>query len=540
MSNASPVVLRPYRYWQPDWSFWLLVLLTFFVSFFLNIHLPLLNWDEGAFASASWQMLNSGNYLTPQLFGEARFDKPISIYYLQAAALAWVNEPWAVRLPSLLAGFFWALALAVFAQREFAPSTEKNSQKSSQKTPGKNAGKIAFLLIPLTLGSSVITHAATADAWLNFFLTVSMLQLYRYWQEPKNSTAWWIFLSVALGLLMKGPIAVAIPGAVSLFFYLLTGQGGRWLKLLIFWPGWLLGLLVVLPWYGLIYLEHGQAFIEGFFGRHHLDRLTQPLENHGGDVWYYFIAVWLLVLPFSFWLFFALWRLPRLFKEKAPLFLFLTLWFVLVFILFTLTSTKLPHYLLYASVPLFLLLVATPPRSALMTLFAVMPVAIFLVLLLFLPEFIRVHLNAVTDILLLAQLHGLLQSFDASYFWSVGGALAVMLLLCWWPLPLWQKPLWAALIFLGIFYGQLLPKYAEIVEKPIEDIGMQAQEAQKTVYLYRLQSPSLTLYQAHPAEKLPENPPAGAWLATTIKHRDAFPLAKVLYQQHGVVLLRLP
>lgn len=535
------ILLRSYRYWQPDWSFWLLVLLTFFVGFFLNIHLPLLNWDEGAFASASWQMLNDGNYLTPQLFGEARFDKPIGIYYLQAAALAWFHEPWSVRLPSLLAGFLWALALAVFARREFAEkSFEKSFEEGSQKSFGKNAGKIAFLLIPLTLGSSLIAHAATADAWLNFLLTVSMLQLYRYWQEPKNSTAWWIFFSVALGCLIKGPIAVAIPGAVSFLFYLGSGRLGRWFTLLTFWPGWLLGVIVVLPWYVLMYLEHGQSFLDGFLGRHHWQRFQQPLENHGGDIWYYFIAVWLLVLPFSFWLFFALWRLPKLFKQKGSLFAFLTLWFVLVFILFTFVSTKLPHYLLYASVPLFLLLVALPPRSALMTLLSVLPVAIFLVLLLFFPEFIRAHLNAVTDILLLAQLHGLLQSFDQSYFWIVGGALATMLLLCWWPLPLWQKPLWAALLFMGIFYGQLLPKYAEIVEKPIQDIGMRAQAAQKSVYLYRLQAPSLTLYQVHPAEKLPENPPSGAWLATTIRHRDAFPLAKPLYQKHGVVLLQLP
>jgi 4-amino-4-deoxy-L-arabinose transferase-like glycosyltransferase len=524
MNDASPTARRPYRCWTLDWSFWLLIFLTFGIGFFLNIQLPLLNWDEGAFASASWQMLNDGNYLTPQLFGEARFDKPIGIYYLQASALAWVDQPWAVRLPSLLAGFFWAVALALFARREF----------------GVTAGKMALLFIPLSLGSSLITHAATADAWLNFLLTVSMLQLYRYWQQPKAVTAWWIFFSVALGVLIKGPIAIAIPGAVSLLFYMLTGPVGRWFKLLMFWPGWILGLLLVLPWYGLMYLEHGQAFIDGFLGRHHWERFTQPLENHRGDWWYYLVAVWFLVLPFSFWLFFSLWRLPTLFKEKGSLFLFLVLWFVLVFLLFTFTSTKLPHYLLYASVPLFLLLAATPPRSAFATLLAVLPVAITLALLLFVPAFLAKQLGAIENLQVFAQVHGLLQTFDKNYFWTIGAALAAILLLCWWPLPLWQKPLWAALLFIGIVYGQLLPKYAEVVEKPIADIGMRAVAAQKSVYLYRLQTPSLTLYQQHPVEKLPENLPIGAWVATSLGHRDAFPLAKILYQRHGVVLLALP
>ena len=48
---------------------------------------PLFDVDEGAFAEATREMVASGDYGFPTLDGAPRFDKPILIYWLQAASV---------------------------------------------------------------------------------------------------------------------------------------------------------------------------------------------------------------------------------------------------------------------------------------------------------------------------------------------------------------------------------------------------------------------------------------------------------------------
>ena len=78
--------------------------------------LPLSNLDEGAFTEATRQMLASGNFFMPSLDGEPRTDKPILIYWLQAASVAVFGlSEFALRLPSVLASLLWAAALYRFS-----------------------------------------------------------------------------------------------------------------------------------------------------------------------------------------------------------------------------------------------------------------------------------------------------------------------------------------------------------------------------------------------------------------------------------------
>ena len=111
---------------------------------------------------------------------------------------------------------------------------------------------------------------------------------------------------------------------------------------------------IVAPWYLYAYLRHGQDFIDGFIMRHNVQRFSGSLEGHGGSAFYYLLAVPLLLLPWS-GLFIAL-----LAKIRAgfgdPLQRFLWLWFAFVLGFFSLSGTKLPHYVLYGCTPLFVLI----------------------------------------------------------------------------------------------------------------------------------------------------------------------------------------
>ncbi len=92
----------------------------------------------------------------------------------------------------------------------------------------------------------------------------------------------------------------------------------------------------------------------GFFGRPNLGRFQQPLEGHGGGWWYYIPVLLVGMLPHTVVLLRALARSRQLFAD--PLSRYSLIWFGLVFALFSLAATKLPHYLTYGYTGLFLLM----------------------------------------------------------------------------------------------------------------------------------------------------------------------------------------
>jgi len=69
--------------------------------FFLLGRAPLFDVDEGAFSQATMEMFQRGDYLSTYLDGRPRYDKPILVYWLQAAAVALFGvSEFAFRLPA--------------------------------------------------------------------------------------------------------------------------------------------------------------------------------------------------------------------------------------------------------------------------------------------------------------------------------------------------------------------------------------------------------------------------------------------------------
>ena len=75
---------------------------------------PLFDLDEGAFTASTTEMFLRGDFLSSHLLGEPRYDKPILIYWLQAASVSLLgSSEFTWRLPSALASSLWILATMV-------------------------------------------------------------------------------------------------------------------------------------------------------------------------------------------------------------------------------------------------------------------------------------------------------------------------------------------------------------------------------------------------------------------------------------------
>ncbi len=313
---------------------------------------PLLDVDEGAFSEATREMVVSGDFGRTTLNGEPRYDKPILVYWLQAASVEMLGPTnTAFRLPSALCAAVWAWSVIAFVRRRL----------------GVRTGWLAGAVTLTSLGVLVIGRAATADALLNALICLTMTDLWRYFESQLESDThdsaerrsgraalWRAFVWTGLGLLAKGPVAVLIPAAVGLLYCVSTASWRPLTGALAFWPGWLLMLAIAAPWYVYAVLTQGQAFIDGFFLKHNLHRFTGPLEGHRGGLFYYLVMGPVMWLPWSSALPAVMQRAPLSWRQPLGRFLWLWLGFVIVF--FTLSGTKLPHYVLYGSTPMFMLI----------------------------------------------------------------------------------------------------------------------------------------------------------------------------------------
>lgn len=304
---------------------------------FTNLGLvSLFDVDEAVFAQASKEMLMSKDWINPTYNGINRYDKPILIYWLMCASylLFGINE-FSARLPSALAGLFLALSLYIFSKRFFL---KENS---------------VFVLIPLLFSPYffVYSRAAVTDMTLTLFITLSLLSFFI--NRGFYSTAGF-HLFVALAFLTKGLIGIVFPYCISLCFVVITKNWQR-LKIILNPFGIILFLIVALPWYLAQYNRNGVEFIEQFFLKHHFQRYTDVISGHKGPFYYYLIALIIGLMPWSFLLFNTL---KKMWHQRQEIHIFLTIWLVFVIGFFSLSTTKLPNYIL-PSIPAATLLIAS-------------------------------------------------------------------------------------------------------------------------------------------------------------------------------------
>jgi len=323
---------------------WLLALYCAIV-FFVNLDAaPLTDVDEGAFSEATREMLARGDYVTTWLNGELRFDKPVLTYWAQAVPVALVGpRPGAFRFPSALAACLWAWLLYRFARR-YRPDD----------------AVMATFMLASALGPLAIARAATADALLNAFLAGALFAFYRHLADGARRDLVAAFAWMGLGVLTKGPVALAVPALAVGTYCVSRGQWLRPLRLLRDPLAWIVLLAIAVPWYVLEYRAQGEAFIDGFFLKHNVNRFTGTMLGHGGFVWYYAVALPVLIFPFLAPLAGALARLRATLADDVQRFAWCT--FGVMFVFFSLSRTQLPHYLLYGMTPLFLVLAAERRR----------------------------------------------------------------------------------------------------------------------------------------------------------------------------------
>ncbi len=336
---------------------------------------PLFDYDETVYAQTALDMMHHGQWLVPEANGMRFFEKPPFTYYLMDVCFAIFGEnAFAARLPSLLFSLATALLLLWGGRR----------------LHGAAFGWLTALIYLSMFEVGFLAHAAILDAVLNFFVAGALV-FYLLWRhEGRASLMRRAALLAGCAVSIKGPVGFVIPLLVMGLDRLLDRGRSPLLRDIPWLSAAGLFLVAALPWYLMILIANGPAFLYEFIWVQNIGRALHPMQGHGGG-WYYYLIVfaasvlpWLAWMP---WLFGS--AVVRLRGEAGQLARVCLLWIGVVMLLFTLAQTKLPHYIssIYPAVALLLAMAwrrARPPhlhRLAWATALVLMPMAWVMLLL---------------------------------------------------------------------------------------------------------------------------------------------------------------
>jgi 4-amino-4-deoxy-L-arabinose transferase-like glycosyltransferase len=354
-----------------------LICATLYVCYFSHLGaLGFVGPDEPRYAWIARDMAESGDWITPRLYGKPWFEKP-PLYYWGAAIcfkLFGVSEA-AARLPSAVSALLATLAMAWLAWRIY----------------GGETARWLLLLLPTTVGMIGFSHAAATDMPFSAMLTTAMVcaavillplecgglpLLSRSQPNTTNSAealstsaattdppalllrrSTWLpplLFGVFLGLavLAKGPAAIILCGGAIFFWALFTKRWRDVFRLLH--PGALAAFcLTALPWHILV-ARRSPDFFRIFIIEHNFKRYLTPEFQHIQPFWFYIPVFLVGTFPWLFWM--AVVRRKSAGSEAALLSI---CWALFPIVFFSASQSKLPGYILPSIPPAMFLIART-------------------------------------------------------------------------------------------------------------------------------------------------------------------------------------
>ena len=308
-----------------------------------NWFVPVTDPSESNYALTAKEMVETGDWMSPQIYGKYWFDKPIFFYWELALSytLFGFNE-FASRFPAAIFGTVSVLFTYWFAAHVY----------------DKKTGLFAALILTSSLEHWYLSKIIITDAALFFFMSATIAAFYLgYTENRKYYFLCYIF--AGFSVLTKGPIGLLLPG-LACFLFLISKKNLKEMLRVHLFSGLFLFCVVAGSWYGYMYDHHGNDSLINFFGVHNYLRATVA-EHVKDNVWYFYILIFLAgffpwSLPVTFRSVQKALRKEFSFGEMSDATRLLLIWAVTVFLVFQMFATK---YITYTYPYLFALSILT-------------------------------------------------------------------------------------------------------------------------------------------------------------------------------------
>lgn len=280
-----------------------------------------------------------GNWIVPQCNGEIRIRKTPLPYWIVALVSKLRGkgiDEISTRIYSVLSAGLLILILGAFSAKIF----------------NHEVGIITAFATASSIGIILQAHRGTADMLLTMLCSASLLSFFYAFsliKEGKKATLWLHigYITFGLAMMAKGPVPIAVVGLPVVLYLLYSKLWRRWKDLSLI-SGLTIAIVLSGWWFVAVYLSLPDAIWR--WKLEFVDRFTGQMQDFRGP-YYYIPYVFAFALPWSFFLPIGL---IVIFKKiyarenpqwKEPL-TFILIWLIAVFLFFTLSSGKRPHYIL--------------------------------------------------------------------------------------------------------------------------------------------------------------------------------------------------
>lgn len=308
-----------------------LLFFTLFLYLAGNQLLAITDTAESNYALTAKEMVLSGDWISPRIYGRYWYDKPIFYYWELALSftLFGFNEM-AARLPAALFGSASVLFTYWFARRTY----------------GEKTGWLSAIILGTSVECWILSKAVITDSTLFLFMSGAVAFFYLGYTENRKYY-FLCYLFAALATLTKGPIGILLPGLACLLF-LLYKKDLKEMAHVHLLSGLVLFILIAGAWYGTMCYLHGKDFLLNFIGVHNVLRATVS-EHPSHNKWYFYLMIYFI--GFAPWSFFIPFSLFRRWKERKldlrsadDMTQLLVIYAFVIFLFFQLVATKYTTY----------------------------------------------------------------------------------------------------------------------------------------------------------------------------------------------------
>ncbi len=329
---------------QP-WAQVVLLLGLCVIVYFVNLgQWDLWNPDEPRYAEVSREMVNRGDWILMHRNGNLYTDKPPLFFWaIGLSSIFWREvTPFSARFPSALFGTLTVLLTFFIGKRLYSSRT----------------GFLSGLVLATSVQFAYLSTRGNMDTTLTFFTTASILCFLRWYQRRQESEGfpermqglsfYGYYIGMGLATLAKGPVGFILPLGVTLLF-LLVQKDWKGMKRMRLLPGMLLFMAIVFVWYFPAVLRGGRYYLNETLLHHSVERFAIG-SSHIRPIYYYLynfpadFLPWIIFLPAA-----MAYGFSGAMTAKRKEFLILMVWFVFIFLFFTLSKGKRGLYFL----PLF-------------------------------------------------------------------------------------------------------------------------------------------------------------------------------------------
>jgi 4-amino-4-deoxy-L-arabinose transferase-like glycosyltransferase len=299
--------------------------------FSIRLSLPSVLDDRGFYLHGAWVLdaVQNGNWICPQNHaGDLTSKPPLYIWLAALATLPFARiSLFTMMLPGAIATLGVAAAIWVFGREAF----------------GKSAGLLGALAYLLSYSGATQIALARPDGVFALTVTMGALAAFRAWTSGQGWTWFWLFAAAAT--LAKGPVGLLLAalGLLAVAWERWSGQvapirgSHRW--------GIVLFLVITGGWFGLAYLQYGQALVDRMVFRELFRHAIGEGDGSGPSHPVYIqpvnfllgLAPWSLFACIGFW---RIWKHPASNPGERRAERFLFCWFFAGLLLFTLASHR--------------------------------------------------------------------------------------------------------------------------------------------------------------------------------------------------------